>query len=64
MNQKDVILLLNQEMTSNERQAASQAAIAFGNEYHIVNFRRFEDGQPGEQSLPTGAPAIPAKDSC
>lgn len=56
---KDVILLLNQILTINKRQTAAQTAIAFGNEYCIVNFRRPEDRQPEEPPIPTGAQTIP-----
>lgn len=55
------MLLLNQPLTSSERQAALQASITFGHEYHIVNFRRPEDRQPGEPPVPTGAHAVPTQ---
>lgn len=48
------MLLLNQTLTSSEREAALQAAIAFKDEYLIVKFRRPEDRQTGDHQFPLG----------
>ena len=53
------MLLLNETLTASERQAALQAAIIFGDEYYIVNFRSPENQQPEEPPVPTGAQAVP-----
>lgn len=53
--------LLNQTLTSTEKQAILQAAVTFGNEYHILYFRRPQNRCPGKQPIPTGAQAVPTQ---
>lgn len=58
------MLHLNQTLTSNERQAALQTAITYGDRHRTVSFRRPEDRQAREQPVPTGAQAVPTQDPC
>lgn len=55
------MVLLDQELTYNERLTVLHTAIVFGDEYHI-NFRRWEARKPGEQPVPAGTQATPIQD--
>lgn len=59
LDRKDVMLILNQALTSTEQNAALQATETFGDE-HVMAYG--ERAGVGEDALPSGKQAVPLED--